>query len=94
MLDGKFEALPVSVLSFSFANSLLKQDQPNAWQPFGFGLRACIGRAFAWQEVILVMASIIQKFDLEMVDPDYELEILQSLTIKPKNFRIRAKLRE
>ena len=72
----------------------LKKHQPNAWQPFGFGLRACIGRAFAWQEVILVMASIIQKFDLEMVDPNYELEILQSLTIKPKNFRIKAKLRE
>ena len=40
------------------------------------------------------MASIIQKFDLEMADPNYELEILQSLTIKPKNFRIKAKLRE
>ena len=56
-------------------------------------MRACIGRPFAWQEVILVYASIVQKFDLEMVDPSYTLELHQSLTIKPKNFYIRASLR-
>jgi cytochrome P450 / NADPH-cytochrome P450 reductase len=60
---------------------------------FGFGMRACIGRAFAWQEVILGYASIMQKFDLEMVEPSYTLELSQSLTIKPQNFYIRASLR-
>ncbi|KAJ7674373.1 cytochrome P450 [Mycena rosella] len=63
---------------------------PNAWQPFGFGARACIGRAFAWQEVTLVMASIIQKFDLALVDPSYTLAIKQTLTVKPKGLRIHA----
>ncbi|KAJ7579317.1 cytochrome P450 [Mycena floridula] len=78
MLDGKFEALP-----------------PNAWQPFGFGsLRSCIGRPFAWQEVILVLVSIMQKFDLELADPSYELEFNQTLTIKPKQLGIRARLRK
>ncbi|KAF7312568.1 Fatty acid hydroxylase [Mycena indigotica] len=66
---------------------------PNAWQPFGFGLRACIGRAFAWQEVLLVMASVIQKFDLSFADPSYNLEIKQTLTVKPKGLNIRATLR-
>ncbi|KAF7976157.1 hypothetical protein HWV62_7475 [Athelia sp. TMB] len=63
---------------------------PNAWQPFGFGMRACIGRPFAWQEILLAIASITQKFDLTMEDPSYTLELKQSLTIKPKDFRIRA----
>ncbi|KAJ6537331.1 fatty acid hydroxylase [Mycena sp. CBHHK59/15] len=63
---------------------------PNAWQPFGFGMRACIGRAFAWQEVTLIMASVIQKFDLSLVDPSYTLQIKQSLTVKPKGLYIRA----
>ncbi|KAJ7146594.1 fatty acid hydroxylase [Mycena epipterygia] len=63
---------------------------PNAWQPFGFGARACIGRAFAWQEVCLVMASVVQKFDLSLVDPSYNLEIKQTLTVKPKGLRIHA----
>ncbi|KAF9263922.1 cytochrome P450 [Marasmius fiardii PR-910] len=66
---------------------------PNSWQPFGFGMRACIGRPFAWQEVVLVMASIVQKFDLEFVDPSYNLELKQALTIKPKDLHIRARLR-
>ncbi|THU85308.1 fatty acid hydroxylase [Dendrothele bispora CBS 962.96] len=66
---------------------------PNAWQPFGFGARACIGRAFAWQEVQLVMASVVQKFDLFFVDPSYNLELQMNLTVKPKNFHIRARPR-
>ncbi|KZT04430.1 cytochrome P450 [Laetiporus sulphureus 93-53] len=63
---------------------------PNAWQPFGFGMRACIGRAFAWQEMMLVMAYVFQRFDLVMDDPSYELKIKQTLTIKPKDLHIRA----
>ncbi|KAH9932779.1 bifunctional P-450/NADPH-P450 reductase [Epithele typhae] len=63
---------------------------PNAWQPFGFGMRACIGRAFSWQEVQLTMISIFQRFDLVMRDPTYELELKQTLTIKPHNFFIHA----
>ncbi|KAG7093355.1 hypothetical protein E1B28_007036 [Marasmius oreades] len=66
---------------------------PNSWQPFGFGMRGCIGRPFAWQEVSLVMASIVQKFDLEFVDPSYNLELKQALTVKPKDLYIRARLR-
>ncbi|SJK98069.1 related to bifunctional P-450:NADPH-P450 reductase [Armillaria ostoyae] len=66
---------------------------PNAWQPFGFGLRGCIGRPFAWQEVMLVLTSVIQKFDLSLADPSYTLQISQSLTIKPKDLKIHAKLR-
>ncbi|KAF5345023.1 hypothetical protein D9758_010443 [Tetrapyrgos nigripes] len=66
---------------------------PNAWQPFGFGARGCIGRPFAWQEIQLVMSSVVQKFDLYLDDPAYNLELQQGLTVKPKGFRIRAKLR-
>ena len=36
---------------------------PNqAWQPFGFGLRGCIGRPFAWQEAQLVLASAVSPY--------------------------------
>ncbi|THH27701.1 hypothetical protein EUX98_g6479 [Antrodiella citrinella] len=63
---------------------------PNGWQPFGYGMRGCIGRPFAWQEVQMVLISILQNFDLVPQDPAYELQIRQTLTIKPKNFYIRA----
>ena len=51
------------------------------------------GRPFAWQEILLAVASIVQKFDLSLVDPSYTLELKQALTIKPKGFKIRAALR-
>ena len=52
------------------------------------------GRPFAWQEITLAMASIVQKFDLSLVDPSYNLELQQALTIKPKGMQIRAALRQ
>ena len=56
-------------------------------------MRGCIGRPFAWQEVSLVMASVVQKFHLEFVDPSYNLELKQALTVKPKDLFIKARLR-
>jgi cytochrome P450/NADPH-cytochrome P450 reductase len=64
------------------------------YQPFGNGVRACIGRAFAWQEALMVMAMILQNFDMQLDDPAYQLRIKQTLTIKPKDLFIRVNLRE
>ena len=66
---------------------------PNAWKPFGNGVRACIGRPFAWQEAQLAVVMLLQNFDFTMDDPSYQLEIKQTLTIKPKDFFIHATLR-
>ncbi|KAF2866675.1 cytochrome P450 [Massariosphaeria phaeospora] len=66
---------------------------PNSWKPFGNGMRACIGRPFAWQEALLVTAMLLQHFNFSMEDPSYNLQIKQTLTIKPKGFYMRAHLR-
>ena len=42
------------------------------------------------QESIMALAMIIQKFTLELADPEYELEFKQTLTIKPKGLFIHA----
>ena len=65
----------------------------NAWKPFGNGQRACIGRPFAMQEAQLVLASVLQRFELVQADPTYQLKIKETLTLKPQDFRIRAKRR-
>ncbi|GJJ06277.1 hypothetical protein Clacol_000468 [Clathrus columnatus] len=62
----------------------------NAWKPFGNGVRACIGRPLAWQEAIIAVASIFQKFDLVLHNPLYQLELKATLTIKPANFYVHA----
>ncbi|RJE26772.1 bifunctional P-450 NADPH-P450 reductase [Aspergillus sclerotialis] len=66
----------------------------NAWKPFGNGMRGCIGRPFAWQEAQLVVAILLQNFNFTMDNPSYDLRIKQSLTLKPKDFHMRAALRE
>ena len=60
---------------------------PNAFKPFGTGARACIGRQFALQEAVLVLAMVVQRFDL-VADPGYELDVAESITIKPQGLRI------
>ncbi|KAJ4392348.1 hypothetical protein N0V93_005974 [Gnomoniopsis smithogilvyi] len=51
------------------------------------------GSEFAMQESILAVALLFQKFDFEFVDPDYELTVKQTLTLKPRDLFMHAKLR-
>ncbi|KIX92788.1 uncharacterized protein Z520_11451 [Fonsecaea multimorphosa CBS 102226] len=65
-------------------------EYPGCWKPFGNGKRACIGRPFAWQESMLVLAMILQNFDVKLDDPNYKPAIKQALTIKPDDLYIRV----
>ncbi|MDO4928280.1 MAG: cytochrome P450 [Corynebacterium sp.] len=77
---------------FSFENA--QKIKQNAWKPFGNGARACIGRGFALQEAQLVLAIILQRFDFEFADPNYELKIAANLTTKPDDFTIHVRPRQ
>ncbi|CAE6373196.1 unnamed protein product [Rhizoctonia solani] len=63
---------------------------PKAWLPFGNGARACIGRPFAWQEALIAIATLFQKFDFKPHDKSYTLQLKQTLTLKPKDFTFHA----
>ena len=76
-----------------FTPEAMAELPPNAWKPFGNGQRACIGRPFAMQEAILLVAMILQRFDLIEDDPSYQLKVAETLTLKPAGFRIRVKRR-
>ncbi len=71
----------------NFAPEVEAARPPNAYKPFGTGQRACIGRQFALQEATLVLAMLLQRFDI--ADPEnYQLRIRQTLTIKPDGLRL------
>jgi cytochrome P450 len=54
-----------------------------AYIPFGAGPRVCIGNAFAMMEAHLILATIAQRFRLEL-DPEQEVEINPLITLSPK----------
>lgn len=76
MVDGEFDRI--------------QKEFAHSWSPFGTGMRACIGRPFAWQELLLAFAVLLQNFNFVMANPSYALRIAQTLTIKPKDFYVRA----
>ena len=64
-----------------------------AYLPFGRGPRICIGAGFAQQEAILLLASVVRRFDLAAIPGD-KPDPISRLTLRPKHgaramFRLR-----
>jgi cytochrome P450 len=63
-----------------FINNLPKY----AYFPFGGGPRVCIGNSFATMEIVLLLATIAQKFRLELVTK-HPVELQPAMSLRPRN---------
>lgn len=70
-----------------FAPGQAKSRPPHAYKPFGTGQRACIGRQFALHEAVLALGLVLHRYDLSAPD-GYQLQIAESLTLKPRGFEL------
>jgi cytochrome P450 len=70
-----------------FGPGQAKSRPPHAYKPFGTGKRACIGRQFALHEAVLALGLILHRYRLTPPDA-YELQIAESLTLKPRDFAL------
>lgn len=55
-----------------------------AYLPFGGGRRQCIGGGFAMLEAVLLLATITQRFELDLV-PGHQPQALTAVTLRPAN---------
>ncbi len=55
-----------------------------AYFPFGGGPRQCIGESFAWMELVLLIATIAQRWRFELV-PDHPVAPHAAITLRPKH---------
>src|ERR1700753_2010763 len=60
-----------------------KEKMAKAHLPFSTGPRACIGRNIAYFEQLLVIFSLVRKFEFEFPDPSFELRTLERFNSNP-----------
>jgi cytochrome P450 len=63
-----------------FSNTLPKY----AYFPFGGGPRACIGNYFAMMEIVMLLATIGQRFRFSLV-PDHAVTLMPAMSLRPAN---------
>ena len=54
-----------------------------AYLPFGGGARVCVGNHFATLEAVLGLATLLQSLEFSP-DPSFELDLLTSVTLRPR----------
>jgi cytochrome P450 len=59
-----------------------------SYLPFGAGPRVCVGAAFAMQEILVVLATILQRWRVRMA-PGHPIEPVALITLRPR-FGLRA----
>ncbi|TEA16783.1 Cytochrome P450 monooxygenase FUS8 [Colletotrichum sidae] len=60
--------------------------EKTAWYPFSAGTRTCIGKQFAWNELRLVLVSLLRRYDLSVI-PDQSQELVNFTVLQLKSAR-------
>lgn len=82
--DPRFYDRPDEFMPERWTDQFAEQMPKYAYFPFGGGPRACVGASFAMMEIILVLATIGQKFRLQL-ESDEPLEIYPAMSLRPKD---------
>jgi cytochrome P450 len=81
--DPRFFADPLRFNPERFTAEEKARRMKFTYFPFGAGVRQCIGESFAWMESILLLATLAQKWKLNLV-PGHRVEPEPLITLRPK----------
>ncbi len=82
--DARFYDQPNEFRPERWTKDFIEHLPKYAYFPFGGGPRVCIGASFAMMEIILCLATIGQKFRLEL-DQDHAVSIYPAMSLRPKD---------
>jgi len=88
--DPRFFERPDEFEPERWASESIQRLPKYAYFPFGGGPRQCIGSYFAMMEIVLLLATIGQRFKFSLLK-EHPVEVLPVLSLRPKN-GIKAKL--
>jgi cytochrome P450 len=78
--DERFFAEP---LAFRPERWKTPQHPRYAYLPFSTGPRNCIGESFAWLEMMLALAMLVDRFTFALDEGSGELEVVTGITLRP-----------
>ena len=82
--DPRYFERPNEFVPERWASESIQNLPKYAYFPFGGGPRQCIGNYFAMMEIVLLLATIGQRFEFSMLE-GRPVEVLPVLSLRPKN---------
>jgi cytochrome P450 len=82
--DPRFYLEPDSFKPDRWTEDFVNRLPKYAYFPFGGGPRACIGNYFAIMEIVLLLATIGQRFRLTLV-PDHPVSLWPAMSLRPRD---------
>lgn len=76
-----------------FLGAAEKQIPAGAYLPFGLGPRICVGAAFATVESTHIIARLLRRYDVEVVDPEQVRPVARLTTRPAEDIRVRFRRR-
>jgi cytochrome P450 len=83
--DEKYWENPDAFRPERFSPENFSSEQKKAYMPFGGGQRMCIGHHFAMMEMQLIIAMVVQRFHLQLENPQEEMQIEPKITLHSKS---------
>jgi cytochrome P450 len=91
--DGRFYDAPAAFRPERWSDEFERALPRGAFFPFSAGDRHCIGEGFAWQEALLILATLLERWRFELV-PGQNIRPRPSVTLRPdKPIRMRVHAR-
>jgi len=82
--DPRFFEDPEAFRPERWSDGLARRLPKFAYFPFGGGPRLCIGSSFALTEAVLLLATIAQRFRLDLV-PGHPVKLWPTITLRPRH---------